>query len=337
MSEVAGKNKKISVIIPNFNGRNFLATCLASLKRQAFDDFELVLVDNGSDDDSVFLVKKEFPKAIIYVFKDNVGFSRAVNRGIELSAGDYIFLLNNDTELADDCLENIVYFLDEHPEASFLALKMLYFSNRKLINGAGDMLSIYGLACQRGKGENDEGQYENISEVFGACAGAAVYRRELFSDIGSFDEDYFAYLEDIDFSFRAQLKGYKCFYLPSSVVYHVDGGTSRKIPNFSQFLITRNGLYLVYKNFPVFLFLILSPFLLVGQLRNVVSALKRGNPGIITRAYRDFFVNLSKLKKKRKIIQNERRISVFKILFILSKRYPFSFRRSLANIFLKNI
>lgn len=326
-------NKKISVIIPNFNGRDFLEVCLASLSRQSFTDFELVVVDNGSTDDSLALVNSRFPEANIYKFKENKGFSCAVNQGLKMASGEYLFLLNNDTELQVDCLKNINDFLDSRSDVSIVATKMIFFDNRKLLNDVGDVFSVYGIAHQRGKEELDNGQYDKIEAVFGACAGAAVYRRKLFEDIGFFDEDFFAYLEDVDLCFRAQIKGYKCFYLPSAVVYHVDGGTSKKIPNFSRFLTLRNGLYVVFKNFHWSLLFLLSPFLVLSQVRNIFVGIKHRCPFLIFKVYFDFFRNLPVLWKKRLLIQSGRRVSAKYLLGILSKKYPFSIKKSFHDFF----
>ncbi len=182
---------KISVIIPNMNGAHFLGPCLDSLKHQIFKDFELIIIDNASNDNSLIVVKDKIPETIIYSFEKNEGFAKAVNQGIKMAKGDYIFLLNNDTELETNCLNTLNNFLDQHPNISFCATKMLYFDNRKIIDIAGDILTIYGIAHKRGNGEMDSGQYDKGQSIFGACAGAAFYRRSLFEKIGYFDEDFF--------------------------------------------------------------------------------------------------------------------------------------------------
>ena len=224
--------KKISIIIPNYNGATFLKTCLDSLQKQSFQDFELIVVDNGSRDDSITLTKKMLPSATIFQYDKNTGFSKAVNRGISLARGKYIFLLNNDTELDQHCLKYLADFLDNNPQASFVAPKMLYLNNKEIINNAGDTLSIYGLAHKRGNGEKDQGQYDQVEPIFGACAGGAIYRRELFDMVGLFDESFFAYLEDVDFSFRAQSQGYHCYYLPGRLSIILMVVAAKKIKDF---------------------------------------------------------------------------------------------------------
>lgn len=321
-------NPKISVIIPNWNGKCFLAVCLGSLRSQSFKDIEVIIVDNGSTDGSIEFIKDNYPETIIEQFSNNKGFSAAVNKGIKKSKGDYIFLLNNDTEVDKNCLLVLNNILDKDKEIGFCAVKMLYFNNRSIINDAGDIFSIYGIAHQRGKSERDKGQYNKRELIFGACAGAAIYRRELFDKIGLFDEDFFAYLEDVDFSFRAQLLGFKCLYVPEAVVYHIDGGTSKKINNFSRFLTLRNSIYIIIKNFPLSPLIKFSPFLLASQVRNIFVGIKHKCFRLIIKVYLDFFKNLPVLLKKRKKIQKGKKIADKYLTSIMSKQYPFSIKKS---------
>lgn len=324
-----GKNNpKISIIIPNWNGKHFLKNCLESLKKQTFQDFETIIIDNGSSDGSVEYIKNYYPEVIIEQFSENKGFSIAINKGIELSNGNYIFLLNNDTEVEKRCLQVLNRILDKRKDIGFCATKMLYFYDRNKINDCGDVFSIYGIAHQGGKGENNGWKYNKEELVFGACAGAAIYQKEVFNKIGTLDDIFFAYLEDIDLSFRAQLFGFKCLYIPEAIVYHIDGGTSKKIDNFSRFLTLRNSLYVITKNLPFLLIVILLPFLIIGQLRNIFMGIKHKCLKLIFFVYKDFFKNFQSLLKKRKYIQNNKKVGTFYILKILSKKYPFSILKS---------
>ncbi len=326
------RRPKISIIIPNLNGEHLLGACLASLKRQSYQDFELVLVDNASQDNSLSLVASEYPLAAICRFSENQGFSRAVNKGFSLARGAYIFLLNNDTELDPDCLKNLNDFLDERPDLSFAAAKMLFFDDRQIINNAGDTLSIYGLAHQRGKGELDRGQYQKAEPIFSACAGGAMYRRELLERLNGFAENFWAYLEDVDLGFRAQLLGCRGYLVPRAVIYHLDGGTSKKTKNLVNFLTIRNSLYLVYRNYPLSLLVLLAPCLLVSQARNIMSGLKHHYLPEVFRAYRDFIRALPELSRERRAIQKSRVISSYQVFKLLSKKYPFSFKRNLYGL-----
>lgn len=323
------KTPKISITIPNLNGAHFLKTCLNSLKAQTFKDFEVIIIDNGSTDESKDVIKNIYPETLLYKFSQNTGFSVAVNKGISLSNGKYIFLLNNDTELEKNCLKTLNNFLDKNENADFCATKMLYFYERDKIDIAGDILSIYGIAHKRGNGNLDIGQYEQTQRIFGACAGAAIYRKELFDKIGKFDKNFFAYLEDVDFSLRANLFGYKCYYVPQAIVYHVDGGTSKKINKFTEKLIIRNQLYLIYKNFPLILLMFLFPFLFIGQMRNILSAIKNKYIKILFKSYYDFFKYKKYLKKDKIFIQKNKKLNSWQIFKLLDKKYPFNIRKSI--------
>ncbi len=330
------KNKKISVIIPNLNGRNFLIPCLASLRQQNFQDFELIIVDNGSSDDSITIIKREFPEATIYNFTKNEGFSRAINQGISLSTGEYIFLLNNDTELDINCLKVLNNFLDNNPQAGFGATKMLFFNNHEIINNTGDIFSKYGLASKRGWQEKDNGQYNKPEPIFGACAGGAIYRKILFDEVGKFDEDFFAYLEDIDFSFRAQIRGYKCWYIPQAIVYHVDGGTSLKNKKNVDYLMVRNSLFVIFKNFPTSWLIMFSPFILLNQIKNILSGLKHHYLKLVFRGYGEFIKKLPKLYRKRKGIQKNCYVTKKYLLSIISKKYPFPIKKNIYEFFFRH-
>jgi len=336
MFMIANNNIKISVVIPNFNGREFLPICLDSLKRQTFLNFEIIIVDNGSQDDSLEIIRQISPQTIIYKFSQNQGFSQAVNKGINLARGKYIFLLNNDTELDNDCLKILNDCLDNNPLISFGATQMIFFHNRKIINNVGDVFSLYGIANQRGRDEININQYNKLEPIFGACAGGAIYRKSLFNDVGLFDEDFFAYIEDIDWSFRAQIRGYQCWYIPSAVVYHIDQGTSRLNKKLVHFLTIRNSLYVIFKNFPNTWLVIYSPLLLINQIRNILSGLKHGYLPFVFKAYYEFFKNLPNLYKKRKIIQTNYRVSKKYLASIISKKYPFPIKKNIYELFFRH-
>jgi len=323
---------KISIIIPNLDGEHFLDICLTSLQRQNYQNFELIIVDNASLDNSLNLVATKYPFAKICRLKENQGFSRAVNQGLSLAESEYIFLLNNDTELDPNCLKNLNDFLDERPDISFAAAKMLFFNDRQIINNTGDILSIYGLAHQRGKGDVDHGQYQVADKIFSACAGGAIYRRELLNRLNGFSENFWAYLEDVDLGFRANLLGYCGYFVPSAVIYHVDGGTSKKTKNLVHFLTIRNSLYLVYRNYPFSLLLFLSPCLFINQIRNLLSGFKHHYLPEVIKAYRDFGRMFPELNRQRRIIQKSRVISSYQVFKLLSKKYPFSFKRNIYGL-----
>jgi len=324
---MATENKKISIVIPNFNGSKFLPVCLASIAGQSWTEFEVIVVDNGSTDNSREICR-HFSKTKFIELEKNFGFSVAVNIGIKDSTGEIIFLLNNDTELDVDCLRSIIEFFESHSQADIMAAKMIFFNNRELINDVGDIFSIYGIAHQRGKGEKNCGQYDKSKRVFGACAGAAAYKKEVFAGVGYLDEDFFAYLEDIDWSFRANLSGKQCWYNPEAIVYHVDGGTSSGIKDFSFFLNYRNAIFVIVKNMPLALIARALPALIIGQMRTILSGVKHRKISLIFKVYWQVLANWPSLLKKRKDIQKKRVIKNKEIWSLLSKKYPFNIKRS---------
>jgi GT2 family glycosyltransferase len=261
---------RVTVVIPNWNGKRFLSTCLASLRRQSFEDFETILVDNGSTDDSVAFVSGNFPEVRVLPLSENGGFSVAANAGIKGSRTEYVALLNNDTEADPDWLGALIRAADSYPEAGSFASKLVDFNDRRILDGAGDVLRRSGLPYRLGHGEPDRGQYAETAFVFGACAGAALYRRSMLDEIGLFDEDFFANCEDGDLSFRAQLAGYRSLYVPESVVYHMGSATfGKRSPTVTR-LGTRNSLCMLVKNLPTPLVPGLLPFVVTGQLSRLI-------------------------------------------------------------------
>ena len=241
--------KKVTIIIPNYNGLKFMEPCFKALRAQSDQNFELLVVDNGSTDGSVkWLEDHQIPSIFL---EENTGFSGAVNIGIRESVTPYVILLNNDTEPQPDYVKEMVKAIQRSPKIFSVSSKMIQLYHKDLMDDAGDMYSVLGWAYQRGVGQKSSG-YNKACRVFSACAGAAIYRREVFDKIGGFDEDHFAYLEDIDVGYRAKICGYENWYCPKAVVYHVGSGTSgSKYNSFKVKLAARNNLYLNYKNMPL--------------------------------------------------------------------------------------
>ncbi len=247
MSE-KGKMKKATIIIPNYNGLKFMEMCMSALEKQTCKDFEILVVDNGSTDGSVeWLKENEIPSIFL---PENTGFSGAVNVGIKASKTPFVILLNNDTEAKEGYVEALIREIERSPKIFSVSPKMIQLYHKELMDDGGDMYSIMGWAYQRGVGQEIE-RYNRACNVFSACAGAAIYRREVFEEIGYFDEMHFAYLEDIDVGYRAKIAGYYNRYCPSAEIYHVGSGTSgSKYNEFKVRLAARNNVYLNYKNMP---------------------------------------------------------------------------------------
>ncbi len=210
----------LSIIIPHYNGAPHLPICFSALRGQTFQNFEIILVDNGSSDESVSLTRQQFPEVIVLEMGQNLGFSGAVNRGIVQARGDLIVLLNNDTEADPDWAAALVEAWRAHPQAGIIACKLRLFDQRDRLHSAGDSVGVDGIPRNRGVWQVDEGQFDQDSLIFGGCGGAVGYRRAMLDEIGLFDEDFFMYLEDVDLNWRAQLAGYQTVFAPQAIVYH---------------------------------------------------------------------------------------------------------------------
>lgn len=211
---------QVTVIVVNWNGKACLIQCLDALRRQSFQNMVTVVVDNGSGDGSAETVMQRFPEVTLISLTDNLGFAAANNIAIRQADTEYVALLNNDAIAHPSWLENLITAISAFPEAGSAASKMLYQDAPHIIDRAGDGYTTAGAGYLRGRGSEDRA-YDQPEWVFGACAGAALYRMSMLRDIGLFDEDFFLLYEDVDLSFRAQLRGYKCLYVPGAVVYHM--------------------------------------------------------------------------------------------------------------------
>jgi GT2 family glycosyltransferase len=270
-------NPLISVVIPNWNGKKFLAGCLDSLKTQTYEPIEVVIVDNGSKDGSVEYLQENYPYVKLVTFPVNTGFSPAVNAGIKASTGEMVALLNNDTVVDPNWMSELIKAMQEHPEAGSAGCKMLAYDDHTLLDGAGDGYRRGGLPGRIGHKERDTGRFNRKRYLLGACGGAALYRRELFDAIGLFDEDYFAYLEDVDLGLRAQAAGFKCIYVPTSIVYHLGCGTTGS--GYSPLVVrlsARNNWNTIVKNIPMPLLWKFLPHICFWQLYYLAVVTVRG-------------------------------------------------------------
>lgn len=297
---------KVSVVIPNWNGLEFLKTCLTSLDKQTFSDFEVIVVDNGSTDGSINYIEKEFPKYQIIKLPKNIGFSPAVNKGIQKASGKYIALINNDTKVDANCLKYLVEAIEKDPEIGMVAAKMLKFDSPHIIDSAGDYIDAVGHANNIGMGEKEE-KYKQGKYIFLVTGGGSLIKRVVFEKIGLLDDDYFAYFEDVDFCLRAQMAGFKAYFEPRAKILHIHKATSRRNPGFTEYLQFRNMTMTIIKNFPTKLFFIdfnLIKIILVNL--NTVRFL--ASIGYLKEALAaELYIirNFSKLLKKRKKIQSE--------------------------------
>ncbi len=252
-----------SIVIPNYNGKHYLVDILPKLLRSGQ---KIIVIDNASTDGSVVWLKRYENDICLILNSRNYGFSYAVNQGIKAASCEYVLLLNNDTDFNVENFEEMVKVLDCDPTIFSVASKMIQYHDRHLIDTAGDEYSILGWAHKRGYNKSSKTR-NKTKRVFSSCAGAALYRKSIFEEIGYFDEAFFAYMEDVDIGYRANIHGYKNIYCPDAIIYHIGSGTSGSGRNaFKARLSGRNNVYVAYKNMPVIQLLFNLPFLLIGFL-----------------------------------------------------------------------
>ena len=311
----------VSLIILNYNGKHFLEPCLGSIDRQTRTPDELILIDNGSEDGSQEWIRRHCPRARLIEMGYNSGFSVAMNRGVAEATGDYVALLNNDTECAPRWLEELVGALDQHPEIGFCASKLLIFKHRDLIDAAGDVFTTAAFAGKRGWLQSErEAKFDKPERVFGACAGAAIYRRAVFEEVGGFDEDFIAYQEDTDLSLRLQLAGSPCLYVPEAVVYHHVGGTWKK-HGYGRVirLEQRNQILLMLKNLPAGFCIRFGFSIFTGHLCLFFMRIKRGYGISAVLGLWDALKGLRTALRKRKRIQENRGVSNAYLVSVMRK------------------
>jgi GT2 family glycosyltransferase len=309
---------RVTAVVLTYNGRELLDVVMPTLLGQTYRDFTVVVVDDASSDGTGDHVLARWPEARLLETPVNRGVAAALNRGLAAAEGEYVALLNNDLELEPDWLERLVGVLDAHPEAASATGKLLNFHRREEIDAAGDLMRWSGAPDQRGHGEVDRGQYDEPQAVFSPCAGAAVYRRSAFADVGTFDEDFVAYLEDIDWGFRAQLAGYSSRYEPGAVAYHVGGATTSRQPDRFVALRRRNQILVVAKNYPVAALIRHAPAIALHQGGWIVASIRthtlRRHLGALASAGR----LLPPTLRKRRDVQRRRRVTLTQLDAVIS-------------------
>lgn len=301
---------KVSVVIPNCNGAHFLGECLSALGSQTEKNFKILVVDNGSADNSIEVIDREYDKLkaagfeennlILIRHEENLGFCGAVNAGINAADTEYVILLNNDTVVLKDFVEESIKGIEKHEKIFSVSPKMIQMYNKKLIDSAGDGYTILGWGFPNGNDKPVE-NYDTEKEVFSACGGAAIYRTELVKALGMFDENHFAYLEDVDLGYRARIFGYKNMYNPKAVVYHAGSGfTGSRYNEFKISKAARNNIFLIYKNMPLLQLIINFCFIFAGCLGKYVFFLRKDKK--FARAYVDGIMEgLADYKKCKKV------------------------------------
>lgn len=261
--------KEITIVIPNYNGMEYLPECLEALncQEQSKAAFQVVVVDNGSTDGSVEFLKNnmryEYELNSIFL-KENTGFDYAVNQGIQSCDSPYVILLNNDTKVYPEFVKELYEAIRVDENIFSVSAQMLMWDRPDLLDDAGDRYCVLGWAYSRGKGKA-AADYNEPAEIFSACAGAAIYRRSIFEEIGYFDELHFAYLEDVDIGYRALIYGYRNLYAPKARVLHYgSASTGSRYNEKKTELAATNSVYLIGKNMPLLQWIWNLPFIFLG-------------------------------------------------------------------------
>ena len=317
---------KAAVIIVNFNGKQYIEDCLSSLATQTYRPYEIILVDNGSGDDSVELVREQFPQVQIIQNAENLGFARANNIGIRYTLGsgcDYFVFLNYDTVVVEDWLEELVGCVKRNPKVGICQSKIYIYSADepgRIINSIGNEAHFLGFGFCGALGEEDGEKYQEDREITFASGSAMLVRREVLEEIGFFDEDFFLYQEDLDLCMRARLAGWSVYLASRSKVHHKYAFAKGK----KRFFYTEcNRLPRVFKTYETFTLLVILPALLVMEIAVIVFALWGGWLGLKIKAYGEVLRNLTRTLRKRKRLQDMRKVPDREVLSFLTGRVDF--------------
>ncbi len=304
---------KISIIIVNYNGKGFTRGCLEALQGQTFKDFEAIIVDNGSSDDSLYEIEKYLKESSIgYLVKmislgKNQGFAGGNLEGLKQTSGEYIALLNNDTEPDERWLGELVTAMDKDLRVGICASKLIVYGT-DIIDSAGDAFSTSLKGFKRGEGERIS-LYNNKEYIFGACGGAALYRRKMIEETGFLDEEFFLIHEDTDLNFRAQLHGWKVLYVPTALVYHRVRSLIGHMSNMAVYYSLRNSEWVRIKNIPISLFLNYMPTFMLGMISEFLRfAIKHGRMFLYFKAKFDAVRMFPMMIKKRRANLKEMRV-----------------------------
>jgi GT2 family glycosyltransferase len=311
----------VSVIVPNYNGVRHLPAVLAALHRQRFTDFEVIVVDDASSDDSVALLESAYPDIRLIVNRHNAGFVQSCNTGAAAARGRLIVLLNSDTEPEPAWLAELVKAFVANPHAATVTSKLLLFDRRDTLHTTGDMLGVDGIPRNRGVWERDHGQYDAATQVFSGCGGATAYRREVWEALGGFDETFWMYLEDVDFGFRARLAGWEAVFAPEARVYHRLSASGGDV--LASYYVGRNTLWLIAKNMPRTLLRRNAFAIVAGQLAVTLAALRNWRGAAARARLRgqvDGLLGLPRQLQKRRTIQPRRQIEDDELASLLITR-----------------
>lgn len=314
---------KVAIIVVSWNGIDDLPACLSSLQLQTIPA-EIIVVDNGSVDGSVEFITDKFSEVTLLPQSKNYGFTGGVNIGMEYALKnnfEYIALFNNDAIADKHWLQHLVTTLEKDKGLGIATCKLTTIDKSHL-DSTGDVYTSWGLPFPRGRGEAFNGKYDNNTEIFGASGGASLYRVEMLREIGLMDDKYFAYYEDVDISFRAQLAGWKVVFAPKSIAYHKIGGTSSKIKGFTTYQTMKNLPMVLWKNVPRGLFFTIAPRFTLAYILFAGRALIDGRGLPALKGLLVFIKNFPYILHQRHTIQRSRKVSNEYIWSIITHDLP---------------
>jgi GT2 family glycosyltransferase len=303
--------KKVSAIVVNWNGKDVLSGCLQSLFEQDYENLEIWVSDNGSEDGSQSMVKELYPSIRLLENGENLGFGSAVNRAMQKADGHYFLFLNNDLEMKPDCVGQLVELLESDSQIGAAIPKILYHPDEQasstnssaMINSFGVLINYTGIACPNLVDQHDE---EGLPVTETACGGIFMFPREVYEQIGGFDEDLFLYHEDHDLSWRIRLGGWKLMVTPKSVCYH-HYNFNKGVHKF--YRSEKNRLHILLKNLQCKTLILISPALVVIELAQVVHALAHGWFKLKVKSYFEIVGQFLRIARKRRQIQSFRKVS----------------------------
>ena len=303
-------NETVSIIILNWNGKEHLKTCLDSVQNQSYSPIEIIFVDNGSTDNSVEFVTNNYPDVICLALSSNTGFCKGNNEGIKISKGQYIFLLNNDTEMHSDCIMNCIKAIKTSEDIGLIATKMVFFDDKTKIDCCGIGYKKSCVGYKIGWLDRDNEQYNKRKYVFGACGGATLIKKELLEKINNLEELYLTNNEDIDLSFKAQLLGYKCLYEPEAVVLHKVSATAGISTPFTLYQTQRNIEIVWLINVPKTLFVLFLPLHLIYSTISFILRCSEVGFKLIFQAKLSVIKLLPEIYKRRCLVQKSKLVSL---------------------------
>lgn len=311
---------RVAVIIVNFNGGPLLDECLEALRRQTFNAYRAIVVDNASSDGSADGIEQRHARVEVIRLQQNLGFAAGNNMGITAAKDcDWVVCLNPDAFPEPDWLDQFLKGASEHPEYHFFGCKLLQANAPQTLDGTGDIYHVSGLAWRRDHGKPETEGAGADGEIFAPCAAAALYRRNVLIEAGGFDESFFCYFEDVDLAFRLRLKGYRCWYVSNARVRHVGSAITGHRSDFSVYHGHRNLVWTYFKNMPAPLLWFYLPLHLALNVLSLLIFSLSGQASAIFRAKRDAVKGLRNVWAMRKTVQSCRRASVSDLNRVMAK------------------